>query len=284
MDWIKGITKTLEYIEKHLLEDFKIKDAISKSFIDPFYFQKGFKILSGFSLGEYIRNRRLSLAAEEIKSKKGKIIDIALKYGYDSPDSFTKSFFRFHGVTPSLAKEGAIVKSFAPLKISYSLQGGFLMDYKVEEKNEIKLIGSVKEFSYESAPKAIPAFWQEHFQSGKCQVVCGKYGINIDHNMDGIKFDYMIADDYYGQEVPEGFETITIKPHTWLVFPCKGNMQEKFQKLFTEVFTEFLPNSKEFKIAEGCSVEMYSDPREYKLGVQDDEYYSEIWIPVIRIK
>lgn len=96
-------------------------------------------MLCGYSLSEYIKRRRLALAGSEVLSTNGKIIDIALKYGYDSPDSFTKAFTRFHSVTPSaVRKEGAVIKSFVPLKIKFSLEGGYIMDYKIVEKDEFK--------------------------------------------------------------------------------------------------------------------------------------------------
>ena len=113
--------------------------------ISPFCFQKGFAILCGFTLTEYVRNRRLTLAGNEIAVTDEKVIEIALKYGYDSPDSFTKAFTRFHGVTPAaVRKDRVMLKSFAPLKIKVSLEGGYLMDYKIERKEAFTVIANAK--------------------------------------------------------------------------------------------------------------------------------------------
>ncbi len=117
MDWVNAIEKAIQYIENHLVEDITVKDVAKYVHISEFYFQKGFAMLCGFTISEYIRKRRLSLAGNEIAGSDIKIIDIAIKYGYDSPDSFTKAFTRFHGVTPTVArKKHTTLKSFAPLK------------------------------------------------------------------------------------------------------------------------------------------------------------------------
>lgn len=129
MDWVDAISKAIQYIEEHITEELtadKISEHIN---ISSFYFQKGFAMLCGFTIVEYIRNRRLALAGNDLSTGEEKIIEIAMKYGYDSPDSFTRAFTRFHGVTPTAArKEPVMLKSFAPLKVKLSLEGGYIMD------------------------------------------------------------------------------------------------------------------------------------------------------------
>lgn len=145
MDWVNAIEKAIQYIENHLVEDITVKDVAKYVHISEFYFQKGFAMLCGFTISEYIRKRRLSLAGNEIAGSDIKIIDIAIKYGYDSPDSFTKAFTRFHGVTPTVArKKHTTLKSFAPLKLTIALEGGYLMDYKIERKKAFKVIANEK--------------------------------------------------------------------------------------------------------------------------------------------
>lgn len=162
MDWMKAIGEAIEYIEDNITDDITPYDIASHVNISPFYFQKGFSLLCGYSLSEYIRFRRLSLAAHDLIASDERIIDIALKYGYDSPDSFTKAFTRFHGVTPlSARKRGVSLRSFAPLKIKISLSGGYLMTYKIERKDSFKVIGKKGTFSYENAKEVIPLFWKE---------------------------------------------------------------------------------------------------------------------------
>lgn len=186
MGWMESIGKAIGYIEDHITEPISVNDIAGQVHISSFYFQKGFSLLCGYTVAEYVRKRRLALAGSELVSTDAKVIDIALKYGYDSPDSFTKAFTRFHGITPAMVrKDGAMLKSFAPLKIKLSLEGGYLMDYKITQKDSFTIIGASRMFPYENAQQEIPKFWNEHYASGSGKVVCGMYGICYDENMKG---------------------------------------------------------------------------------------------------
>lgn len=155
------------------------------------------------------------------------------------------------------------------------------MEYKIVKKDAFSVLGVSRMFSYEDAKTVIPKFWTEHFESGKGSVVCGMYGVNIDEDMSGKEFEYLIADDYDGAaEIPEGFTVKTIPEFTWAVFPCKGAMPASMQEVNRKIFSEWLPNCKEYEFAAGYCIEMYSDVKEFKNGTQDENYYSEIWIPV----
>lgn len=282
MEWIESIGRAISYIEENITEDLSIEEIAKKVNTSSFYFQKGFGMLCGYSLTEYIKRRRLSLAGSEILSTNEKIIDIAMKYGYDSPDSFTKAFTRFHGVTPTnVRKDGATVKSFIALRIKFSLEGGYIMNYKIVEKEEFKVIGAYKKFKYENAFTEVPAFWDEHISKGKMNEICGMYGINIDEEMGQNEFEYMIAEDYSKEkETMESYVVKTIPKFTWAIFPCCGPMPGSIQDVNKKIFTEWLSNEKEYSIAAGYNIEMYTDPSEYKNGNLDENYYSEIWIPV----
>lgn len=142
MDWIMGLQKAIDYIEEHLTEEIDYEKVAAESFSSSYHFQRVFSILCGYTLGEYIRLRRLTLAGAELANSKEKVIDIALKYGYDSPDSFTKAFQKFHSITPSEARtNGRMLKSFSRLSIRISLEGGSTMNYRIEEKDEMILTG-----------------------------------------------------------------------------------------------------------------------------------------------
>lgn len=133
--WIEGIQNAIRYIEDNLTEELCIADISAKAYVSPFHFQRIFSVLCGFTVGEYIRQRRLSLAGEELSAGNMRVIDIAVKYGYDSQDSFSRAFTRFHGISPSAAKEkGARLKTFAPIHIKLSLEGGSMLEYKIVEK------------------------------------------------------------------------------------------------------------------------------------------------------
>lgn len=282
MEWMAIIGNSIQYIEDHITEDIKVENVADHVGVSAFYFQKGFAMLCGFTVSEYIRNRRLALAGNDLLVTDEKIIEIAMKYGYDSPDSFTRAFTRFHGVTPaSVRKDDVLLKSFAPLKIKLSLEGGYLMDYKIVKKDEFTVIANARTFSYEGAKEAIPQFWKEHFQTGKGAVVDGWYGINIDQEMGMETFEYLIADPYKPQqEVPEGFVTRTIPAFDWAVFPCKGALPKALQDVNTKIYTEWLPALKDYEFAAGYCVEYYDAPAKYEKGTLDDSYYCEIWIPV----
>lgn len=282
MEWVKMIGEAVDYIEAHITEDITISDVADHVYISPFYFYKGFSMLCGYTLKEYIRNRRLSLAGGELISGNATVMELAIKYGYDSPDSFTRAFTRFHGISPSMVrKENVMLKSFAPLKLTISLKGGYLMDYKITRKESFTVLASSKEFSYENAKREIPEFWQEHYASGKGKTVCGMFGINIDPRMGNETFEYMIADIYNpAADIPEGLETRTIPAFTWAVFPCRGALPDSMKDVNVKIFSEWLPALKGYEFAAGYCIEMYDSPEKYPMGVQDENYYTEIWIPV----
>ncbi len=281
MDWIKIIENALRYIEEHLSGELTVGRIAEKVNISPFYFQKGFSMLCGYSVGEYIRMRRLSVAGSELVTSDNKVIDLALKYGYDSPDSFTKAFTRFHGSTPTdVRRKGALLKSFAPLHIKIILDGGNTMEYRVEEKPEFRVMGVSKIFSYETANADIPQYWDEIHVQAAVKPVEGMYGICFDEEMGGNRFRYMIADDLEeGKAGEKNLETYEVPRHTWAIFPCRGAMPLSIQEVNRRIFSEWLPASN-YEIAEGYNIEYYSDPAEFKDGTQDPDYYAEVWIPV----
>lgn len=155
------------------------------------------------------------------------------------------------------------------------------MDYKIVKKEAFTVLGVKETFSYENAKVEVPKFWQEHYAAGNSEYVCGMFGINIDEQMGNDSFEYMIADMYNPmQEVMEGMETKVIPAFTWAVFPCRGAMPYALQDANTKIFSEWLPALKEYEFAAGYCIEMYEDPTKYPKGTQDENYYSEIWIPV----
>lgn len=281
MDWITTIENAISFIERNITENLTVGRIAAEVNSSAFYFQKGFSMLCGYTVGEYIRMRRLSLAASELVASDIKVIDLAMKYGYDSPDSFTKAFIRFHGCTPTdVRKSGVNIKAFAPLHIKLTLDGGTVMEYRIEKKSAFKVMGISKMFSYESANQDIPQFWNEALLMADPRPVLGIYGVCFDEAMAGEQFRYMIADDYTGEKAQNmELEVHEIPEHSWAVFPCKGAIPLPLQEVNRRIFSEWLPTS-QYEIAEGYNIEYYSDPANYKMGMQDPEYYTEIWIPV----
>jgi len=273
--WNDGIADAVNYIEEHLTDELDIVEISAKTHVSSFYFQKIFHVLCGFTVGEYIRNRRLTLAGQELAATELKVVDAAVKYGYDSPDSFTRAFTKFHGITPSAAREkGARLNSFAPLRIKLTLEGGTIMEYRIVSKAQFTVMGRTKRINYEMAYEEIPKFWEEHRESEQGKSVCGMYGICI--GIDGKDFDYIIADNYQPwNEVPEECDTKAIPGGTWAVFPCKGALPKSLQEVNTKIWSEWLPSCKAYKLAGNYNIEMYTPPT-----ANPDDYYCEIWIPV----
>jgi AraC family transcriptional regulator len=277
VDWIRGIQNAMRYIEDNITEDLDYCDIARQAYVSSFHFQRAFSILSGLTLGEYIRNRRLTLAGIELSARNVKVIDVAMKYGYDSPDSFNRAFSRFHGISPSSAKkEGAALKSFLPLKINFKLEGGNTMEYRIEAKEALRVIGVKRVFNSETSYSEIPKFWDEHFNSGGGKHIFGMFGVCYDHDEDTHLFNYMIADCIEGKDgLPDTYEEMEIPAKTWAVFPCRGAMPLALQEVNGKIWSEWLPNCQEYEIDGNMNIEMYSDGDS---GSAD--YYSEIWIPV----
>ncbi len=276
-DWNEGIANALDYIESNLTEQISIDEVASRAYVSSFYFQKIFAALCGFTVTEYIRNRRLTLAAQDLCSTNAKVIDVALRYGYNSPDSFTKAFIAFHGVSPSTAKkQGNSLKSFASLKIKLTLEGSTMLEYKIVEKEQFTVVAKRRRFNTENSYDKIPEFWKEHMESGD-RTVWGMFGICMD--MDGKEFDYYIADIYLSsKEIPDGYELKVIPAGTWAVFPCRGALPKALQDVNTKIWSEWLPSCKAYKLAGNYSIELYTPS-----GANPDEDYNEIWIPIAKI-
>lgn len=155
------------------------------------------------------------------------------------------------------------------------------MDYRIIEKEAFTVMGAAKVFKYDTAGTEIPKFWTEHYQTGKDKIVCGMYGVCVDESMGSDEFEYLIADNYTtSSEIPDGFVTKVIPKHSWAVFACKGAMPASLQNTNQKIFSEWLPNCKDYEIAAGYNIEMYTNVADYPNGNQDENYYSEIWIPV----
>ena len=222
--------------------------------------------------GDYIRARRMTLAAQELARTEAKVIDVAVKYGYDSPDSFTKAFLRFHGVSPSRAREpGTDLKSLAPLHIKISLEGGSMMDYRIVEKAPFTIVGVKRPFNSDTSYQEVPKFWNEWLAQGENRPIMGTFGVCI--GCEGKEFDYWIADLYRPwDEIPEGCETRLIPGSLWAQFPCT---LKTLQDTNTKIWTEWLPALQGYALAGEYDIEVYLPPEE---GSSDSKVY--IWVPL----
>lgn len=273
--WIEGFQDSIEYIERNLTEELDIGEIAKKAALSPFYYQRMFGAMCGMTVGEYIRARRMTLAAQELACSDNKVIDIAVKYGYDSPDSFAKAFQRFHGITPTQAREtGAELRSIAPLHIKITLEGGKMLDYKIVEKAPFTVVGIKRKFNCETSYQEIPKFWDEWMSDMKG--LKGTFGICSD--MDGKNFDYWIADLYQPwEDIPEGTSTFQVPGGLWALFKCVGPLPESMQTVNTQIWSEWLPSLKEYALAGNYSLELYMPPAE-----KPEDTISYICIPLIK--
>jgi len=286
MDWVACLREAVGYMEKHLLEPIGAREVARHVHVSPFYLQRGFAVMTGMSIGEYIRSRRLYLAALDMMAGPIKIIDLAAKYGYETPESFSKAFRRFHGVSPSaLGHDAKAPRIFLPLQISIEIKGGAMMDFRIEKMDAFKVIGCSCQVPTEQGYRRCPEFWDE-FIRGYCRqgapkaVAANRIGelalcIN-DGDPAAAGFTYMIAGFYQGGEVPTGMELYDVPSLTWAKFTCIGPLPGALQAVNTRIWKEWLPNNPDYTLAADISIEWYSGA-----SSQAADYRSEIWLPVV---
>ena len=295
MEWLTSIRGAVAYMEDHLTDDVSLDDVALAVHLSPFFLQRGFSLMTGYGVGEYLRNRRLCQAALDLQGTGEKVIDIAFRYGYETPESFTKAFTRFHGATPTQVREGAAMRSFLPLTIQISIQGGSKMEPKITPLFPFKLIGFQKVFTYEEAYSEIPKFWNETcekyannvyagnppanpYEQALMDNCIGEYGVCIDDLGSG-QFRYLIAGKYTGGPVPEGMVLYEFPRGSWAVFDCIGPNPQTLQSVNTRIFQEGLPGNPDYELCGNATVEWY----DCIIGeTTDPDYHSAIWVPVKR--
>ena len=287
MNLATGIQKAIDYIEAHITDELDMAEVAKQAACSPYYFQKIFGILCGITVGEYIRSRRLTLAGSELMKTDAKVIDTALKYGYESPESFTRAFTRFHGVTPTEAKrEGGKLRSFSRFKVQIILKGGNSMNYNIVKKDAFTVLEKVEQHTVvgEQNKNTIPEFWGRAKSDGTITTLLEHasdntfiYGTCYGNGLtDAETFDYGIAVECAPDTVaPEGFRVNTIPARTWVVAECTGPMPEAIQQLWHELCAEFFPTS-DYTPTYEMDIEAYPDG-----DMLSPDYKSQIWIPVV---
>ena len=288
MNWIQGIQRAIDYVEANITEEIDFEEVARQAYSSPFHFQRVFGIMCGYSLGDYIRMRRLSLAGEELSRGNAKIIDVAVKYGYDTSESFSRAFTRFHGIAPSEAKRGGKVKIFTPLSVKLTLAGGSKMDYRIEKREAFRVVCKrkrVEKPQSANAVKDISALWQELGADGTLErliaclpqnpVMKGLLGICFSSELDAHRFPYGIGVEYDGRPVDDDLEIVTIPANTFAVFTSRGKMPDAFAETYNRIVTEFFPQSSQYEYAENVELEVYPSA-----DTSDPNYQCEIWIAV----
>ena len=276
MELVESLNEALKYIEHHLLEEADSAGAARHVGLSRFYLERTFASLTCMSISEYVRARRLSLAAHELLSGDVKVIDLALKYGYDTPESFTKAFSRFHGVTPTSARRmSTLLRYQNPLAISIKMEGAVVMNYKLEQMDAFTVVGVERMFHMDNSMQEVPKFWAEFDAKGFAQKVVPMFGICFDGDAKG-NFPYMIGEPLKpGQKVEEGFVTHEVPAHLWARFSCVGPMPGAIQDVTKQIYSEWLPTNGVYEIAQNIEIEMYTEG-----DITSAEYYSEVWIPI----
>lgn len=275
----QDMQQALTYIEAHLTDELNVRAIAAKAYLSPYYFQRVFHALCGVSVAEYIRNRRMALAGEELAGTDARVIDVALKYGYDSPDSFARAFQRFHGVSPSAAQqEGVSLRAYAPVNIKLDMEGGSMLEYRIETKPQFTIVGVSRMFNSQTSYQAIPEYWLELMKQEDAPV-CGAFGVCLDEGKGDGQFEYMIADLYQPwKEIPAQCQVRVIPAATWAVFPCRGPLPDTLQGINTKIWSEWLPSSKNYRMSMSMNIEVYAPP-----AARPEDTYSEIWLPVERV-
>lgn len=298
MEWLSALNKTIDYLENNLLSE-NTADVASHVGISSVYLNKGFEIMTGISISQYVKNRRLYLAAVEIL-KGAKVIDTAIKYCYTTPESFSKAFYRFHGLTPlNLKKHPERIKVFLPISFSIAISGGDKLKVRFEHLESTKLIGFTRTFTFDEAYRQIPIFWKEKLDSILCK--CWKMNPSVISNnlitdlqraviennigcfgasfdCEGDHFKYGILGTLKNTDIiPShlGLEVLEIPNGLYAKFESVGPLPESVQAVNKEIFTKWLPGNPNYELSTGPVLEYYTNG-----DIQDHNYKCEIWVPV----
>ncbi|OKP95630.1 AraC family transcriptional regulator [Paenibacillus sp. P46E] len=287
MNLLENMNDALTYIEAHLKEEVDLKEAARRALCSEYHFKRMFSFLAGVSLSEYIRLRRLTLAAFELQQSPRRIIDVALDFGYSSPDAFTKAFQLFHGVTPSEARAGGFsLKSFPRMTFQLTIRGGIEMNYRIEEKEAFRIVGLKKRvpIQFGGVNPEIAAMWQ----SLNMQMITELKGLsNIDpagmisasvNFSEGRMEEKGELDHYIGVatslEGPGHYAQLEVPASTWTVFEAVGPFPDTLQNIWGRIYSEWFPSSN-YELVEGPEI-LWNESKD----TTSPAYRSEIWIPV----
>lgn len=280
MEWIDRLNEAINYIEEHLTDAIDYERLGRIAGCSSYHFQRMFTYMAGVPLSEYIRRRKMSLAAVDLREKDAKIIDVAEKYGYHSPTAFNRAFQSVHGIAPSVVKnEGVSVKSFPPVSFKITIKGAEEMNYRIETKDSFRIVGVSVPLNkdIEQNFMVIPSKWQEITENGTLQKLIGMMdtppmgvlGVSLCNNSEAWRYFIAVSTS----KSSDGFEEYTVPAAVWAVFPGEGT-NESIQELERRIVTEWLPTSG-YEYGKGPDVEVYISP-----DPQNAKY--EVWIPVVK--
>jgi AraC family transcriptional regulator len=292
MDWQKRMSRAIEYLERNLYEEVELEAAAREANCSVFHFYRMFEVITGVGPGEYLRRRRLSEAALLLSSGGDeKVIDLAVRFGYDSPDAFSRAFRREFGCLPTEAKKGGVkLHSYPPLSFSIVLKGDKAMEYRIEKGAAMRLAGISTMITSKDGSNFVdvPAFWELIMKDGRWKALFAKAdferlgvcGLCRNFNMASGTFVYSIAIDKPEnmEGMPAGSELIDVPASTWGQFTSRGPLRPNFQDTIKRVFGEWLPAS-DWEHAGSAEIEFYpasAGPPE------SPDFWCEYWIPLRR--
>lgn len=280
MDWLKRMEEALEFMESKMNEPLDIEAIAKVAYSSPFHFQRMFYMLTGMTVGEYVRKRKLTLAAQELAVSSSKVVDVALKYGYNSPESFSKLFRKIHGISPSEARHsGVSLKAFPRLSFQLTIRGEKEVDYLIEKKESFSVIGKTATLTCGNEGRTRQWFWGECQRDG---TLAKLYSQEADTPLLGItlnfkdNFTYMIGKKEEVAVPKVGLTLQKIPSSTWAVFPCEGPLPIAIQKGFRQIYQEWFPAT-EYEHAGLPEIEVYTPD-----NTEAEGYRSEVWIPVMK--
>ncbi len=283
MEWLNAMNRAVEYIEDNITERLDIEKVAKIALSSAFHFQRMYHMITGITIGEYVRRRRLTLAAQDILSGE-KIIDVAYKYGYETPEAFAKAFRKMHGISPSAAREpGICLNAYPKLNFHISIKGDKNMNYRIIEKESFTVVGRQAKISSEDGMNLnlVPEFWQKCQTDGSYEWMCanagelGILGVSTDliSYCEG-SFNYTLAIEKVKEPLPKGYTTIDIPSAKWAVFESVGPVLEAAHDVVRRIFTEWLPST-------GYQIECAPQIEVYPVGdMSAKDYRCEIWIPI----
>lgn len=288
MDLLKKMNEALNYIEENLTEEIDFKEVARLAVCSEYHFKRMFSFLAGITLSEYIRRRRLTLAAFELSNNNMRVIDIAVKYGYSSADSFTRAFQSLHGITPSEARNnGQSLKAYPRMTFQLTIKGGNEMKYRIEEKEAFCIVGIKKRVPiiFNGVNPEIASMWE----SLKEIISELKELSNVEPSgiiqastnfSEGRMEEKGELDHYIGvattQECPDNLAKLDVFASTWAVFESVGPFPETLQNVWGRIYSEWFPASN-YEIAEGPEI-LWNEQKDVTLP----NFKSEIWIPVLK--
>jgi AraC family transcriptional regulator len=288
MEPLNQLNLALRYIESNLAGEIDFQKVSQLACCSEYHFRRMFSFLSGMTLSEYIRHRRLSQAALELRDSDIKVIDLAVKYGYDSPDSFTRAFQGLHGLTPTEARmEGVFLKAVPPMTFQLTISGGNEMDYRIIEKEAFYIVGIKKRVSlqYEGVNPEISAMWQSLTEDmitelKRLSSVEPTGLLSASVNFTEGRAEGTELDQYIGvatnKPASETWQTLAVPASTWGVFTARGKFPEALQSVWGRIYSEWFPMSG-YEVSEGPEI-LWNESKDTTLP----DFHSEIWIPIVK--